>query len=1132
MSTETKYLLETFISELTAFSTADILVHVQEQQKGITILSTPLNFEDTKAFKLDLPLNSTLNQVLKVAIQYQKTADVHSLCLAHHLFCWNFKGKNIQSPLFLFPLKAKINKVKQEVSFQVDGSEFYLNPFLLNALKKEFDLDLVHTTENVNDYVLHLKQRLTEAAFSFELKDFDAIGNFHYHRYEIIKDLEEIVNSGNINSLIEQLFGASSSNEFPKLDLSKKNCFDSDPDQEAIFKVLKEDNLVVQGPPGTGKSQLLANLLAKLLHEGSPHLLVSEKRTALSVLEQKLKTRQLHHFVFLADSNSKATDFTKKMKKTWAFLEQQQTSTTSESILLSEQLRDQLQLSFDKINSNPLLQYKSLRFFQQFEQEKNYEQIPFLSKVPDIDDWIQQKQAIKSLYEQFDNCSLLAHFRPSYLKHQSQFQLQIELLLKQHQNLQAFLPFNTLAEIDHYLKLQARIQLIENETGKKYFELLKSKTNQKKFQQLKRKFEQVNQAIEAIENEETNWKKIPSLTEIESWKKQLNHGSFIQKWLLQKQLKKRFVSAVDTTIALENIHRLLLLKQELLQTKSDLATFGIEQPEHELHLISYFMQQMNELCPNELNNIAEMNENLRNNILKHHSELHLFKRTFSEFFHFPEVKPIGNFLNELAQSIEKICVCLPLISGIHSSFVSQFSFASSFEEFEKMVLKANWIQLKSNFPELSHFDGAQLAQKLKTIQEAQHSEQDLFGQEIIQEKTRLFNRYQGLLLDSSRKLNESDKELKKRLKAGKALLVKEFAKSKQHKSIRELLQTDAEVWIKLLCPVFLATPGMVSKHFSLTTQFEFVLFDEASQITLPRALAAIQRSKRLIIAGDSQQMSPSQLFTGVKSSVDLLHQASYYFKSIGLKHHYRSEHPALIAFSNKYFYNNELIVYPSAERVEKPIEIHTIEHAIYENKCNLVEAKAIATQIEKEISSKNTLGIVAFSEQQLACIWKQLKPTSQQVLMERMEQNTLFFKTLEQVQGEECEHLLISFGYGKNKEGAFHKRFGPLNFSTGNKRLNVLFSRAIRKIDFFCSVSANDFDLSTNEAVNLFRQFLLYHSQQQTQEELQFPFNLKAKIHQKELTIQEISKKIPNVNELIILNQVMKKRAWKINYEV
>jgi DNA replication protein DnaC len=80
--------------------------------------------------------------------------------------------------------------------------------------------------------------------------------------------------------------------------LNKKNCFDSDPDQEAIFKALKEDNLVVQGPPGTGKSQLLANLLAKLLHEGSSHLLVSEKRTALCVLEQKLKTRQLHHFVF------------------------------------------------------------------------------------------------------------------------------------------------------------------------------------------------------------------------------------------------------------------------------------------------------------------------------------------------------------------------------------------------------------------------------------------------------------------------------------------------------------------------------------------------------------------------------------------------------------------------------------------------------------------------------------------------------------------------------------------------------------------------------------------------------------------------------------------------------------------
>ena len=36
-------------------------------------------------------------------------------------------------------------------------------------------------------------------------------------------------------------------------------------------------------------------------------------------------------------------------------------------------------------------------------------------------------------------------------------------------------------------------------------------------------------------------------------------------------------------------------------------------------------------------------------------------------------------------------------------------------------------------------------------------------------------------------------------------------------------------------------------------------------------------------------------------------------------------------------------------------------------------------------------------------------------------------------------------------------RFGPVNLDQGHKRLNVLFSRAKRKIDFFSSVRYSDF---------------------------------------------------------------------------
>ena len=78
----------------------------------------------------------------------------------------------------------------------------------------------------------------------------------------------------------------------------------------------------------------------------------------------------------------------------------------------------------------------------------------------------------------------------------------------------------------------------------------------------------------------------------------------------------------------------------------------------------------------------------------------------------------------------------------------------------------------------------------------------------------------------------------------------------------------------------------------------------------------------------------------------------------------------------------------------------------------------------------------------------------------------MFFQPLEKVQGDECDRLIISFGYGFNGDDKFEMRFGPVNLDQGHKRLNVLFSRAKRKIDFFSSVRYSDFPKSDNTGVD------------------------------------------------------------------
>jgi len=72
---------------------------------------------------------------------------------------------------------------------------------------------------------------------------------------------------------------------------------DADSSQHsAMIDVLKGKNVVIEGPPGSGKSQIIANLIALLMHEGKKVLFVSEKLVALEVVHQRLEQVGLGDF--------------------------------------------------------------------------------------------------------------------------------------------------------------------------------------------------------------------------------------------------------------------------------------------------------------------------------------------------------------------------------------------------------------------------------------------------------------------------------------------------------------------------------------------------------------------------------------------------------------------------------------------------------------------------------------------------------------------------------------------------------------------------------------------------------------------------------------------------------------------
>lgn len=126
---------------------------------------------------------------------------------------------------------------------------------------------------------------------------------------------------------------------------------------------------------------------------------------------------------------------------------------------------------------------------------------------------------------------------------------------------------------------------------------------------------------------------------------------------------------------------------------------------------------------------------------------------------------------------------------------------------------------------------------------------------------------------------------------------------------------------------------------------------------------------------------------------------------------------------------------------------------------NEIEAKAIIKEVERRLKSpelrKRSIGIVTFSSVQqemvddlLQDFFAKHKDLEKQNLESK---EPIIVKNLENIQGDERDVILFSVCYGPDATGTMHYRFGPINNSGGEKRLNVAVSRARYEMMIFAS---------------------------------------------------------------------------------
>lgn len=209
-----------------------------------------------------------------------------------------------------------------------------------------------------------------------------------------------------------------------------------------------------------------------------------------------------------------------------------------------------------------------------------------------------------------------------------------------------------------------------------------------------------------------------------------------------------------------------------------------------------------------------------------------------------------------------------------------------------------------------------------------------------------------------------------------------------------------------------------------------------------------------------------------------------------LRWHYRSRHSRLIQFSNDRFYDNRLIVFPGPDEGndEYGVHYHYVDNGLYGNSRNRVEAEAVVEAacafMENPENREHSLAIVAINQPQRDLIDEFMdretvrRPAVRQY--RHQWRDTLYpfiVRNLETVQGDERDVVFISTVYGRETtDGPVRQRFGPIVQTGGERRLNVLFTRARRRIDLFSSMRANDIAAGpgVSEGARVLRDYLEY----------------------------------------------------------
>ena len=1007
-----------------------------------------------------------IRTVARLGLAHFEEKGIGTVFLTSHLMTWDAGSTSTatpNAPVLLVPLQVhRLGASQGDFELELAG-EWEINQTLLifwnEIFGAQIDQDrLSDLLETHPDDLNRLAQgvldlaRETKLIPSLELSKGNLIGNFHYTKLPMVKDLENATDLLAANDIIAAIAGDNSAATRLRKDNSSSDISDKIPDSilpedeflildadssqsHVINTVVAERSTIIEGPPGTGKSQTISNLVASLAARGKSVLFVAEKRAAIEAVLKRLEDVGLAELALdLHTTSIRKKDLAQALGRSLDKIK-----STGRPNLASEHaelrsLRDQL-VAYERELHRDVEPWGHSSFAVNAKL-LDFVGVRYVELDTGILERLTDKEAVRvdGLVEKWTNSRMAIDWRNPWVNADLAKGNGIDQLIELTRSLRDSVP-----------QAVEALTLVEDDLGLDLVDVSIDGLQEML------KICQESAVICASYGEEL-WELDLHRTASILNAKRLFRGSSNEYREVTRSLKKfrvRWVNCSDRKQIVNDAAR-------AVNGWSELSLNGV--PRDTIH---------GESLADLLKSVRSIATQIKEVLFLGVGDFTL-EQLQKESYHLIDTEAVAILVGQ-TEALRSQLVSdglEPLVILVEQGEVSESDAKSVLEH---SILRECKRAVDLRNPVLNSFRAEDQHQRTQQYAEADRRHLESAVERVMRE------------------VAERAIEVRNQYPDENAVIERESKKKTRHKTLRQL-QSEAGHVLTAIKPCWIMSPLMVAQSLPAEPLFDYVIFDEASQIRPEEAISAIARGRNLVVVGDRRQLPPSAFFdTTTADDVDEYDEDSDAltagYESIldvtiallpakMLTWHYRSRDERLIALSNDHIYGGSLTTFPGSQKIS-PIKFCRVHHtpvSSVEVRSNPTEVAAVVNLMLEHARERSdeSLGVIAFGQFHATAIDDALRECLHQEGSSELDDffdeslpERVFVKNIERVQGDERDAIILSVGYGKGLSGRVPHRFGPLNQDGGERRINVAASRSRSRMTVVSSIGSKDLDVGS-----------------------------------------------------------------------